>query len=145
MDIKKTPIRDINILEIKGYDNFLNISGTTKEFISKVEGLSIMQDTHIGHIYAKTSLDQADIISFIINKKFRRKSFGTILFKKFISNMKINGIQSIFLEVSKKNIVAQKFYYKLGFKIVGYRKNYYKVKNGKQDAYLLNANIKNII
>ena len=83
VDIKKTPINDINILETEGFDSFINLSDTNKKLISKVEGLSIRKESHIGHIYAKTSLDQADIISFIINKKFRRKKLGTILFKKF--------------------------------------------------------------
>ena len=142
-DIKKTPIDDINTLEKEAYYNLINFQKVNKDFISKVDGLSIKLEEYIGHIYAHKALDQADIISFVIKEKFRKQNFGTLLFKAFMSNLRIKGVKSVFLEVSKKNIIAQKFYYRFGFQIVGYRKDYYKEKNGKIDAYLFKKKIKN--
>ena len=136
-DIKKTPIEKINILENEGFENFVNSSKISKSFISKVEGLSIKQRFYIGHIYANMVADQADILSFIIKDKYRRKGFGTILFGKFISTLKSKGVKQFFLEVSEKNIVAQKFYNRFGLIKIGSRKNYYKTNSGKQNAYLL--------
>ena len=136
-DIKKTSIEKINILENEGFKNFVNTSKINKNFISKVEGFSIKQRFYIGHIYANMVADQADIVSFIINGKYRRHGFGTILFGKFISTLKGKGVKEFFLEVSEKNIDAQKFYNRFGFIKIGSRQNYYKTNLGKQNAYLL--------
>ena len=144
-DIKKTSINDINVLEKEAYHNLINFQEVSKNFISKIEGLSLKSEEYIGHIYAYKAADQADIISFVIKEKFRKQNFGTLLFKVFMSNLTIYGVKDVFLEVSEKNIVAQKFYYRLGFKNVGYRKDYYKEKNGKLGAYLFKTKIKNTL
>ena len=136
-DIKKTSPEKINTLENEGFANSINSSKITKRFLSKLEGFSIKQRFYIGHIYANIAVDQADIVSFIIKEKYRRKGFGTILFVKFISTLKNKGVKEFFLEVSEKNTDAQKFYNRFGFKKIGYRKNYYKTNSGKQNAYLL--------
>ena len=136
-DIKKTSIEKINFLENEGFENFVNSAKINESFISKVEGFSIKQRFYIGHIYANIVADQADILSFIIKGKYRRQGFGTILFGKFISTLKSKGVKEFFLEVSDKNIGAQRFYNRFGFIKIGSRKNYYKTNSGKQNAYLL--------
>ncbi|MFL2814352.1 MAG: GNAT family N-acetyltransferase [Candidatus Puniceispirillales bacterium] len=136
-DIKKTPIEEINVLENEGFENFENSFKIKKRFISKMEGLSIKQRFYIGHIYANKAADQADIVSFIIKDKYRREGFGTILFGKFISTLKSKGVKEFFLEVSEKNVGAQKFYNRFGFIKIASRKNYYKTILGIQNAYLL--------
>ena len=140
-DIKKTSIEKINLLENEVFENFVNSSKTNKNFILKVDGFSIEQRFYIGHIYGNIVADQADIISFIIKDKYRRQGFGTILFGKFISTLKNKGVKEFFLDVSEKNIGAQKFYNKFGFIKIGSRKNYYKTNSGKQNAYLLRLQI----
>lgn len=136
-DIKKTSIEEINLLENEGFENFVNSSKINKSFISKAEGFSIKQRFYIGHIYANMVADQADILSFIIKDKYRRQGFGTILFEKFLLSLKSKGVKEFFLEVSEKNIGAQKFYHGFGFIKIGNRINYYKTNSGKQNAYLL--------
>ena len=136
-DIKKTSPEKINTLENEGFANSINSSKMTKKFLSKFEGFSIKQRFYIGHIYANMVVDQADIVSFIIKDKYRRQGFGTILFSKFISTSKSKGVKEFFLEVSEKNIGAQKFYNSFGFIKIGIRKNYYKTSSGKQNAHLL--------
>ena len=136
-DIKKTSIEKINLLENEGFENFVNSAKINESFISKVEGFSIKQRFYIGHIYANMVVDQADILSFIIKDKYRRQGFGTILLGKFISTLKSKGVKEFFLEVSEKNIGAQKFYNGFGFIKIGIRLNYYKTNLGKQNAYLL--------
>ncbi len=136
-DIKKTPIEKINLLENDGFETFINSSKIKKSFISNVEGFSIKQGFYIGHIYANIVADQADILSFIIKNKYRRQGFGTILFCKFITTLKSKGVKEFFLEVSEKNVGAQKFYNRFGFIKIGIRKDYYKTILGKQNAYLL--------
>ena len=145
-DIKKLPVNLINNLETQSDENLLNSNKFDSKFLLNNEGLSIFcKKNLIGYILAKIALDQADIISFIIKKEFRRKKYGTILFARFVNYLKTKGVERIFLEVSKKNIPALKFYFCIGFERVGYRQNYYKNINGNVDAEVLVSSIDSII
>tara|TARA_Y100001960_G_scaffold191318_1_gene200353 strand:- start:302 stop:781 length:480 start_codon:yes stop_codon:yes gene_type:complete len=145
-DIKKLPVDLINKLETQSDQNSLNSNKFDSKFLLNNEGMSIFwKKSLVGYILAKIALDQADIISFIIKKEFRRKKYGTILFTKFVNYLKTKGVESIFLEVSKKNIPALNFYFCIGFERVGYRHNYYKNKNGNVDAEVLMSPIDTIM
>ena len=145
-DIKKLPVDLINKLETQSDQNSLNSNKFDSKFLLNNEGMSIFYKKDlVGYIFAKIALDQADIISFIIKKEFRRKKYGTILFTKFVNYLKTKGVESIFLEVSKINIPALNFYFYIGFKRVGYRQNYYKNKYGNVDAEVLMSSIDSII
>jgi len=145
-DIKKLPVNLINNFETQSDENLLNSNKFDSKFLLNNEGLSIFCKKNLmGYILAKIALDQADIISFIIKKEFRRKKYGTILFKRFVNYLKTKGVERIFLEVSKKNIPALKFYFCIGFERVGYRQNYYKNINGNVDAEVLMSSIDLII
>ena len=145
-DIKKLSVDLINNLETQSDQNLLNSKTFDRNFLLKNEGLSIFcKNNLMGYILAKIALDQADVISFIIKKEFRRKKYGTILFTKFANYLKTKGVERIFLEVSKINVPALKFYFGFGFECVGYRQNYYKNKNGNVDAEVLMSSIDSII
>ena len=145
-DIKKLPVDLIKKLETQSDQNSLNSNKFDSKFLLNNEGMSIFWKKSLaGYILAKIALDQADIISFIIKKEFRRKKYGTILFTKFVNYLKTKGVESIFLEVSKKNIPALNFYFCIGFERVGYRQNYYKNKNGNVDAEVLMGPIDTIM
>jgi len=106
-DIKKLPVNLINNFETQSDENLLNSNKFDSKFLLNNEGLSIFcKKSLMGYILAKIALDQADIISFIIKKEFRRKKYGTILFKRFVNYLKTKGVERIFLEVSKNNIPA---------------------------------------
>ena len=137
VNINETPIDEINLLEKDTFQYKQSLSKMDSEFLLKFDGLSMINQTYIGHIYASVSFDQADIISFLIKKNFRRKGFGSILFKKFLQKLCKKGIKSIFLEVSKQNKIAQNFYFKHKFKKVGVRPRYYKMKLSREDGYIL--------
>ena len=145
-DIKKLPVDLIKKLETQSDQNSLNSNKFDSKFLLNNEGMSIFWKKSLaGYILAKIALDQADIISFIIKKEFRRKKYGTILFTKFVNYLKTKGVESIFLEVSKKNIPALNFYFCIGFERVGFRQNYYKNKNGNVDAEVLMGPIDTIM
>ena len=137
VNINETPIDEINLLEKETFQYKQSLSKIDSEFLLKFEGLSMINTTYIGHIYASVSSDQADIISFLIKENYRRKGFGSILFKKFLQKLCKKGIKSIFLEVSKQNKIAQNFYYKYKFQKVGVRPRYYKKKISRVDGYIL--------
>ena len=137
VNINKTPINEINFLARETFQYKQSLKKIDEEFLSKFEGLSMINQTCIGYIYASVSFDQADIVSFLIKKNYRRKGFGSILLKKFIQKLCKKEIKSIFLEVSRQNKIAQNFYYKHKFKRVGVRPRYYKKKLSREDGYIL--------
>ena len=145
VNIKKTPIDEINRLEKETFQHHQSLTKIDSDFLSKFEGLSIINQNYIGHIYASISTDQADIISLLIKKSYRRKGLGSILFKKFLNKLCKKGINFIFLEVSEQNKIALNFYYKHKFQKVGIRPQYYKKKHSREDGYILKGLTSDII
>ena len=90
----------------------------------------------VGYIMARIIKDELEIISILIDKKFRNKGIGKGLLNKLLKIANKKKIQHIFLEVSIENEMAINIYEKLNFIKIGERKNYYR-KNGKN----INANI----
>ena len=145
VNINQTPIDDVNLLEKETFQYKQGLSKIDSKFLLKFDGLSMINPSYIGHIYASVSSDQVDIVSFLIKKNYRRKGLGTILFKKFLQKLCKKGIKSIFLEVSEHNKIAQSFYYKHKFQKVGLRPQYYKKKLSREDGYILKGLIHEII
>ena len=71
-------------------------------------------------------LDEAQINFFVVNQKYRRKGFGSYLMNYLIKQCEKLNINKIFLEVSRNNFTAEKFYSRFDFSTVGIRRNYYK-------------------
>ena len=80
----------------------------------------------IGICVFQLVLDEAQINYFVIQKKFRKKGFGSFLMSYIIKKCKKLNIKKLLLEVSENNINAEKFYSHFDFYTVGIRKNYYK-------------------
>ena len=91
----------------------------------KVFGL-LFSDLLIGICVFHEILDEAQINYFVVNKKFRKKGFGSFLMVYLIKRCKKQNINKLFLEVSQTNYTAEKFYSRFNFSTVGIRKNYYK-------------------
>ena len=91
----------------------------------KVFGL-VFANLLVGICVFHVVLDEAQINYFVLNQKFRKKGFGSLLMKYLIKECEKLKIKKLFLEVSQRNIIAEKFYRKFDFFTVGIRKNYYK-------------------
>ena len=91
----------------------------------KIFGLFLSKEL-IGVCALQLVIDEAQINYFAINKKFRNKGQGSNLMNYLINYCQTNEIKSLLLEVSEKNLVAEKFYKSFHFSTVGKRKNYYK-------------------
>ena len=84
----------------------------------------------VGYLKARITLDEIEIISILIDKKFRKIGIGKSLLNRLLNIAYKKKIQNIFLEVSVKNLIAINLYKKFNFIKVGKRKNYY-FQNGK--------------
>ena len=92
-----------------------------------VQALGILHvDLVIGICVFQVVLDEVQINYFAINHKYRERGFGTYLMNYLIRRCKKQNINKLVLEVSKKNIIAGKFYKNFNFSTVGIRRNYYK-------------------
>ena len=100
----------------------------TNEF--KKEGTKIfgvlITNLVIGICVFQVVLDEAQINYFVVNKKFRKKGFGSKLMRFLIKKCEKLNLKKLLLEVSQNNVTAEKFYSHFDFFTVGIRKNYYK-------------------
>ena len=86
----------------------------------------LIKNLVIGICVFHVILDEAQINYFVVEKKFRKKGFGTYLMKYLIKQCKKLNINKLYLEVSQNNRTAEKFYNRFDFCTVGVRRNYYK-------------------
>ena len=106
----------------------------------KVFGLAF-ENLIIGIFVLQVVLDEAQINYFAVNKKFRNKGLGSHFMKYLIKICEELNLNRILLEVSQKNISAEKFYSRFDFFTVGVRRNYYK---DGSDALLKEKNLTTI-
>ena len=100
-------------------------------FISNNDNIFILSHPKpVGYLKARVTRDEVEIISILIDKKFRREGIGKNLLNKLLNIAFKKKIQNIFLEVSVENKIAINLYKKFNFIKVGKRKNYY-FQNGK--------------
>ena len=71
-------------------------------------------------------LDEAQINFFVVDQKYRKKGFGSYLMGYLIKQCEKLNINTLSLEVSHTNVIAEKFYNRFDFLTVGIRRNYYK-------------------
>lgn len=90
-------------------------------------------DIVLGYIGISFVLDNADIISIVVSKEYTKNGIASLLLDNIFKICKEKNITSIFLEVRKSNIPAQKLYEKYNFVNISTRKNYY---DGIEDAYI---------
>ncbi len=92
---------------------------------TKIFGL-LITNLVIGICVFQVVLDEAQINYFVVNKKFRKKGFGSYLMSYLIHKCEKLNLKKLLLEVSRKNVIAERFYSRFNFSTVGIRKNYYK-------------------
>ena len=111
--------KTISLWSKKQWTNEFKKEGT------KIFGL-LISNLVIGICVFQVVLDEAQINCFVINKEFRKKGYGSYLMNYLIKQCEDLNIDKLVLEVSKNNIIAEKFYNRFDFFTVGIRKNYYK-------------------
>ena len=100
-------------------------------FISNQDNIFILSyPKPLGYLKARVTKDEIEIISILIDKRFRKVGMGKSLLNELLNIALKKKIQNIFLEVSVENQIAINLYKKFNFIKVGKRKNYY-FHNGK--------------
>jgi len=92
---------------------------------TKIFGL-LIKNLVIGICVFQVVLDEAQINYFVVDKKFRKKGFGSYFMSNLIKKCEKLNLKKLLLEVSQSNVTAERFYSRFDFSTVGIRKNYYK-------------------
>jgi ribosomal-protein-alanine N-acetyltransferase len=101
-------------------------------FMEEVEGesrvyfVALDGDKVVGYAGAWNTGTDYSIISVAVTNAYRKNGIAARLINRLITDAKRQGIYSISLEVSEKNIPAYNLYKKLGFITTNVRKSYYK-------------------
>ena len=93
-----------------------------------------------GYLIAYHIRAEIQILNIAVKKNMRNKKIATRLFGVIFDYAEAESAGEFTLEVRPSNTGAAALYKKLGFKIDGARKNYYK--NPKEDAVLMSLRLK---
>ena len=113
---------DSNTISLWSKEQWIN---EYKKDGTKIFGL-LIKDLVIGICVFQVVLDEAQIHYFVVNQKFRKKGFGSLLMSYLIKKCEKLNLRKLLLEVSQSNVTAERFYNRFDFNTVGIRKNYYK-------------------
>ena len=97
--------------------------------------VAIADDKVVGYIGSQTVLGETDMMNIAIHPDYRKQGIATELIGALIEALNERGSHSLMLEVRASNEPAKSLYLKLGFEVVGIRKNYYR--NPREDALIL--------
>lgn len=81
-------------------------------------------------------LDERSVCNIAVMPEFRKHGIGKLLVGALIKNARETGTSVIMLEVRESNAAAIALYEKMGFELVGKRKNFYDMP--AEDALLYN-------
>ena len=96
----------------------------------------------VGFAIMAISSEESHLLNIGVNKDFRGSGFGEQILKKMIIAAEVMGSKKIILEVRVSNKIAYRLYKKLGFHEIGERKKYYRLPEGREDAYLMSKTLK---
>ena len=97
--------------------------------------VAIADDKVIGYVGSQTVLGETDMMNIAIHPDYRKQGIATELISALIEALNERGSHSLMLEVRASNEPAKSLYLKMGFDVVGVRKNYYR--NPREDALIL--------
>ena len=139
--MKKEDIPTIMILE----KELFSTSWEEEMFIEEIEKqyayVTEIKDNIIGYICGWKLLDEFNITNIAIASDYQRKGFGKALVQFLMSKLLDEKCFKFFLEVRESNHAAKKLYEKLGFIVIGLRKNYYH--SPDEDAIVLSVSLIN--
>ncbi len=101
----------------------------------------VVKDKNViaGYIFIHYIIDEIHIVNIAVAPEYQRCGIAQMILQNIIQAAAKAGYVRAHLEVRKSNLAAIALYQKLGFKIVGVRKNYYQAE--KEDALLMSLEL----
>lgn len=91
----------------------------------------------LGFCVYSVVLDEAEILQLVVQGSSQGNGYGQMLLSKVCAILNEQNITQLFLEVMVGNSIAINLYHKIGFNIIGKRKNYYNIDGKRFDAILM--------
>ncbi|MBM5571058.1 MULTISPECIES: ribosomal protein S18-alanine N-acetyltransferase [Deefgea] len=90
----------------------------------------------VGFAVCMITLDEAELLLIAISPSLQRKRLGSQLLQAVLQELRVQGVQQLFLEVRESNTAACEFYRRHLFTQSGRRKGYYPTTTSREDALL---------
>lgn len=112
-------------------ERMLTDSGVVSDglFVGRKEALC-------GFIMSRRVLDEAEILSVVIDAALRGRGFSSALLKWHLDVLLHFGVRTVHLEVDEENEPALALYRRAGFTATGRRKGYYSQPDGSRNSAL---------
>ena len=91
----------------------------------------------VGYGIMSIAAGEAHLLNICIVKELLRQGIGGRLLGHMMQMARKESAERIYLEVRPSNKSAFHMYDSAGFKVLGVRENYYKARDGKEDAVVL--------
>ena len=137
-DFKEIDLNVIELIESEVHTypwtrgNFLDsIKSSHKCFMMQIN------NEIIGYAVIMFVLDECHVLNISIKKSMQKKGYGSDLLKEVIRRAGLAHSKTIYLEVRSSNHAAIHLYDKHGFNEMSVRKDYYRAKEGREDAVLM--------
>lgn len=102
--------------------------------------VALLGDNVAGYIGAHNIVGEVYITNVAVNSTFRRKGVAENLVKYLISVSEAENADFVTLEVRESNLPARSLYEKMGFEVVGNRKDFYE--RPRENAILMTKNLR---
>lgn len=84
---------------------------------------------------------ECQILNLAIAPEYQHRGHGKFLLADLIRSARLEGATEILLEVRCSNAAAIALYKKMGFRVVGHRKDYYLTREGREDAHIMRLSL----
>lgn len=96
-----------------------------------------LDDAIIGYAVIMKAVDECHLLNISVTKSKQRQGWGQYLLDWCQNTAQSTGCIGVLLEVRPSNEVAKYIYERVGFKLIGVRKNYYPAPLGREDAVVM--------
>jgi ribosomal-protein-alanine N-acetyltransferase len=84
-----------------------------------------------GFALSRLAADEAEVLTIAVDPALRGRGVGVDLLREHLTRATLSGARAIFLEVDPDNGAAIALYRRFGFRDVGRREGYYRLKDGQ--------------
>ncbi len=135
-------LNDVYDLETKTYEYPWSKNILRGCLINKYECfIATINKQIVGYLIVKISSPESHILNLTIDKNYRNNGIASQFLEMVILKCRLLKSNIIFLETRLSNSPAISLYIKFGFNKIGVRQNYYKSKNGREDAVIFSMSV----
>lgn len=91
----------------------------------------------VGFAVLSSVLDEVHLLNIAVAPAMQRRGIAWAALKEIAADYQRPDMRSLYLEVRESNQGARALYQRMGFQMIGERKNYYRTSGGRENAILM--------